>query len=141
MWAGTFDERLIRWHDLRQSAAAAPIESCLLIINQWWFQSPWRPYYLHWDDQAQWPNPWQLLDDNVYCDLARCLGIVYTLLMVESTKSLLIEIAETNAGNLVLVDQGKYILNWDADQILNISSVKINKARTLDSSKLAHLLG
>lgn len=141
MWQSTFETRLARWHGLRQSCAHLTLEESLLTVNDWWMSTPWKPYYLHWDDLSKWPTPWQLLDDNIYCDLARSLGIVYTLLMIDQTNALQIELAETDVGNLVLIEQGKYILNWEPGRLLNISSAKITITKKLDSSRVMHLLG
>jgi hypothetical protein len=52
-----------------------------------------------------------------------------------------VEIADTDRGNLVLVQGGKYILNWEPGEVLNISSTNIAVNKSLDSSKLVHLLG
>lgn len=93
------------------------------------------------DDYKQWPNPWQLLNDNVYCNLARALGIVYTILMLERTDIDAIQITEGDQGNLVLIDHGKYILNWGRDRLLNIELTNFTITRSLDSSEVAHLLG
>ena len=69
LWPADFERRLIQWRQLRDRVKDLDLESYLLTINDWWFQTPWQPYYLHWDDRRDWPDPWQLLDDNVFCDL------------------------------------------------------------------------
>ena len=141
MWPAQFETRLQGWNDLRSICLGLGVDNCLQRINIFWMSSPWQPYYLHWDDQKTWPDPWQLLSDNVYCDLARSLGIVYTILLLERTDIGSVEIAETDRGNLVQVSGGKYILNWHPDEILNNPSTEIKITRKLDSSKLVHLLG
>ena len=96
------------------------MESVLHNINQWWFGCPWRPYYLHWDDQADWPDPWQLLSDDVYCELARGLGILYTISLLDRADLAPADLVLTSSGhNLVLVGKEKYILNWDSDTVVN----------------------
>ena len=121
MWSHTFPERLQAWADLRSQATSLPLASALTAINTWWFQTPWRPYHLHWDDQATWPDPWQLLDDNIYCGLARGLGIMYTIAMIDREDIQHAELVESDGDNLVLINQSKYILNWDASSIVNTS--------------------
>jgi hypothetical protein len=121
MWSHTFPERLTAWADLRAQATSLPLETALTAINTWWFQTPWRPYHLHWDDRDTWPDPWQLLDDNVYCGLARGLGIMYTITMIDREDIQHAELVEADGDNLVLINQSKYILNWDASSIVNTS--------------------
>ncbi len=82
---------------------------------------PWRAYHLHWDDQPTWPDPWQLLDDNLYCSLARGLGILYTIAIIERDDMQDSVLVELGGDNLVLVSGEKYILNWDANEIVNIN--------------------
>ena len=119
MWPHTFPERLASWAQLRSQAVALPPDQALTAINTWWFQTPWRPYHLHWDDVETWPDPWQLLDDNVYCGLARGLGIMYTITMLDRPDIQDAVLTESGGDNLVLVDKSKYILNWDADTVVN----------------------
>jgi hypothetical protein len=120
MWPNTFSDRLESWNFLRSQCQSLPVEQTLININQWWFNVPWRPYYLHWDDQATWPDPWQLLSDNVYCDLARGLGILYTITLLDRADLEPVDLVLTEEGhNLVQVAKEKYILNWNKDSILN----------------------
>jgi len=120
MWPATFADRLAAWANLRSQCESLDVESALLAINTWWFNTPWQPYYLHWDDQPNWPDPWQLLSDNVYCDLARGLGIVYTISLLDRADMADAELVLTsNGSNLVLVAKEKYILNWSKDSIVN----------------------
>jgi hypothetical protein len=129
MWPATFDARLASWTQLRDHCQNLPLEPALAAVNIWWFNSPWRPYYLHWDDQTTWPDPWQLLSDDVYCDLARGLGIVYTISMLDrADMAPAILVLTEDDSNLVQVAKEKYILNWEAEQIVNtFTKVKIKR--------------
>ena len=120
MWPQNFDQRLRAWYTLRESAHALPLESALETINTWWFRCPWQPYYLHWDENSTWPDPWQLLSDNVYCDIARGLGILYTISFIDREDMGDAELILTKKGhNLVSVAQRKYILNWEPTTVVN----------------------
>jgi hypothetical protein len=128
MWPKTFGERLASWSELRRHCATSDIESAVTSINMWWSDTPWTPYHLHWDDRANWPDPWQLLDDNLYCGLARGLGILYTIAIVDRPDLQDAVLVEAESDNLVLVSQGKYILNWDRDTVVNIN-LSLKKTR------------
>ena len=129
MWASTFAGRLESWYGMRQKCHALSVESTLITINSWWCTTPWQPYYLHWDDQPAWPDPWQLLNDNVYCDLARALGILYTISLLDRADLTDATLVLTQDGhNLVVVDKSKYILNWSPDTVVNTSqAIKIRR--------------
>jgi len=120
MWHKTFDARLKSWSLLRSQCQNLPTQSALSQINSWWFDVPWQPYYLHWDDCTTWPDPWQLLSDNVYCEVARGLGMLYTITLLQRPDMTPADLILSDSGhNLVLVGQTKYILNWDAESIVN----------------------
>jgi hypothetical protein len=141
MWPVNFAARLESWNQLRDSCQTLPLEQALKAINSWWFDVPWRPYYLHWDDQPNWPDPWQLLNDNHYCDLARALGILYTITLLDRADLGDATLVLTESGdNLVQVAKSKYILNWDKDTIVNtIQAVNIKKQLTQSAVKQQYL--
>ena len=128
MWCSTFEQRLAAWTALRDRVRDLPAPDALKEINAWWQQTPWRAYHLHWEDRPDWPDPWQLLSDNIYCDLARGLGILYTITVLDRNDIQDAELIETEHGNLVQIDGGKYILNWGQDLGLN-TRLQHNKHR------------
>jgi len=127
IWPKDFADRLESWAALRSRVQSMELEPALQAINAWWHQTPWRPYYLHWDDQPRWPDPWQLLSDDVYCPVARALGILYTISLLDRADMVDTMLVLTQDGdNLVLVAKEKYILNWSPDSVVNtFQEVKI----------------
>jgi hypothetical protein len=120
MWPKTFQLRLDAWADLRKQIQNQPTEQALSQINSWWFNAPWRAYHLHWDDRESWPDPWELLSDNFYCDVAKGLGMLYTISLLDHPALTDAELVlAENGDNLVLVCQRKYILNWSPDTVVN----------------------
>ena len=65
MWCSTFEQRLAAWTALRGRVHDLPATDALKEINSWWQQTPGCAYHLHWDDRQDWPDPWQLLSDNI----------------------------------------------------------------------------
>ena len=136
MWCLTFEQRLAAWNSLRERVRDLPAADALKEINSWWQQTPWRAYHLHWDDRVDWPDPWQLLSDNIYCDLARGLGILYTITLLDRADLQDSALVESDQGNLVLVEQGKYILNWDSQQVLNINPGQIKAQHSITQEQI-----
>ena len=138
IWPKDFSNRLTSWVDLRQQVLELEAPVALSTLNRWWLHSPWCPYYLHWDDFQDWPDPWQLLSDNIYCDIAHGLGIMYTLAMLDRKDLGNSILVESDQGNLVLVDDEKYILNWSPSQIVN-TSLRVSKIkRRVTQEQLLH---
>jgi len=77
-----------------------------------------------------WPDPWTLIFENMYCDVAKCLGIVYTMLLTEHRKNLEVEIRtyidpkNNYEYNLAYFNQGKYILNMIDGEVVNNTQVE-----------------
>jgi len=136
MWPRTFPERLQAWAALREQCTSADPHTALTAIDSWWQQTPWCPYHLHWDDRATWPDPWQLLDDNLYCSLARGLGIMYTIAMLDRKDIQDAVMFEANGDNLVQVGSEKYILNWSGGTPLNISPGTKNLRRQISQQEI-----
>ncbi len=135
MWPDRYEDRLSQWHQLRQDNQTNDLETALHAVNDWWQQAPVVNHYLHWDDMDTWPDPWDLLADNHFCSLAKALGIVYTLHMISRPDITAVELAANASSddNLVLVNEGKYILNWAPRHLLNITSEQVSIKRSLDS--------
>jgi len=136
MWPDRFEQRLQDWSDLRSICRSQDLETCLHTVNDWWQRVPMVNHYIHRDDVQNWPDPWQLLNDNIYCDLARALGIVYTMMSIEHEEAREIDIAYTDQCNLVLINQGIYILNWAPRTLLNIESEKLAIHKLISSEQL-----
>ena len=123
MWQKTFEARLQSWAELRSHCETLPAQEALNQIIEWWSHTPWQPYYLHWDDLPKWPDPWQLLADNVYCNVAKSLGIVYTITMMNHVDLTTAELVLTEDNDdLVVIDGGKYVINISPTPVVNKNS-------------------
>lgn len=92
-------------------------------------------------DWADWPDPWQLLSKPALCDLARSVGMLYTVIMIFDDR-LPTRLIQTKDNNLVLVDTEKYILNWSPDMIVNIRSPRPKEiVREIAASEFERLIG
>ncbi len=80
MWNLLPSERLRCWQDFRKSISQKNFEDALKETTHLWSYAPYQAHYLTTDQINEWPGPWELIYENYYCDLAKALGIVYTLL-------------------------------------------------------------
>jgi hypothetical protein len=127
------DRRIISWRDWRNSLNGLDSDSVVEKICKDWSRVPTVLHYLSPDQIADWPNPWELVYNNVYCDLAICLGMTYTLCLLESPTFTDIElkIYRTESGwtNLSLINQGKYVLNYHYGRVVNSQCVSEDKMK------------
>ena len=135
-----YEDRLVAWHDLRSSALTD--ESFLLEVNDFWQFAPEVKPMFDWREPQNWPDPWDLIREDDQSDIARALGIVYTIILscrsnlVESTMLSLYSDTAVLETNLVIVDQGKYVLNWTPREIVNINLQQLSVIRSIPAVEL-----
>jgi hypothetical protein len=128
MWNLTPSERLRYWHDFRKKISEQSKEDAIKETHHLWCYAPFVSHYLTTDQIATWPNPWELVNDNYYCDLAKSLGMVYTLYLtshaIESTIEIYRDEISKDNYNLVYIDGGKYVLNYLHDEVINKKQIQ-----------------
>lgn len=124
------EARMRAWREFRNSLESLPLDQALVAVAKFWSSAPFVPYNLDITRPNEWPDPWTLIDKNIYCDIAKCLGIVYTLSLCKHRMDLDVELrtyVDTNNGheyNLAWINQGKYIINMIDNEVLNINEFK-----------------
>ncbi|MCX7592431.1 MAG: hypothetical protein N2235_01475 [Fischerella sp.] len=125
MWNLKSAERLNAWREFRNEINQLPLEDALQKTTHLWSYAPYVNYYLSPDKNPEWPDPWTILYENYYCDIAKALGMLYTLQFSIHGKNLDQEIRiyyhqeEKVYYNLVWINQGKYVLNMIFDTVVN----------------------
>lgn len=131
MWNLKSSDRLHEWKQFREDISELPLEEALEKTNHLWAYAPFVNYYLSQDRNPDWPDPWTLLHENYYCDIAKSLGIMYTLYLskhyANTIKSLEIRIFQDSVNrepyNTVWVNGGEYILNLTYDTVVNTTQL------------------
>lgn len=133
-----YDARLKSWYELRTSLVEADIQTKCVEIDKWWQRAPLVNHYLHPIDVPVWPGPWDLLNDNNYCQIARGLGMIYTLLLLGITDIDFRLGTDDNSEDvaLVLVDNAKYVMNYWPDMVVNNNLKEFKFTDTLDIEEL-----
>lgn len=92
MFDKPYYERLRVWRQLRNDleTSTTPFED---VLGFWRMAPLGRPYADPYDSDS-WPDPWELIHDNIFCEFLQILGICYTLQLTErfSTSSFEIHI-------------------------------------------------
>lgn len=80
----SFEDRLSIWKRLRDELVSKsdPIQH---VIN-FWNSIPPSSRNIDPYDQSTWPDPWQMIEENVYCEYTKILAVAYTLMLSESSK-------------------------------------------------------
>jgi hypothetical protein len=119
------EDRIHFWRNFRVGLKDMEPEKALQEIVDLWGKCPTTNGYLDYADCKDWPDPWTLLDNNHYCDVAVALGIFYTIFLSEildnSTLKIVIYKHEANFVNAVHIT--KYALNINYREVLNTTSI------------------
>ena len=137
MWQSHPERRLIAWANLRNACKDNPnLESVITNIHDWWQQAPMVLRYLHTDLIDEWPDPWELIAENTYCSLAKCLGMCYTVRMLDRQDIHNLCISEVNSNDyIVQVNNGLYTMNWNVDSVVNMTLEDKSKiTKNIDSA-------
>ena len=135
-WNLRINDRLAEWKDFRHKLSDLPLESALVELNKMWSTAPFVNYNLDPSEPKSWPDPWTLLAENYWCDVAKTLGIVYTLYFTNH-KSTPAEIRvyydyqDKIKYTVAWIDHGKYILNYYPYEIVNIKYIEEKQLQLL----------
>lgn len=120
MWKLSPDQRLEQWKKFRTSLSKLELNEALQQTADFWNSCPWVPFYLDESRIEEWPDPWTLISENCYCELAKCLGMLYTIYLTEHKVVPAIECYNHPTGDLyILVINEKYILNMISGEVVN----------------------
>lgn len=134
MWNLKPDERLHEWKEFREKINGLDLELAVKETNHLWSYAPFVNHYLDSLNVSEWPDPWTLLHENYYCDLAKALGMLYTLYLSSHYGKGIIDLElrtyknpiDQDVYNCLWVNKGKYILNLEFDTVVNKTQVDEN---------------
>lgn len=130
-------ERLLAWQTFRKHLDTLSFEHCVHETNNFWNKAPIGSQYYCQTLPETWPDPWQLIIDNVYDDIGKALGILYTIYYCSHNCDLRLVYGKhkSNEFNIVQVDEGKYTLNWDLEVRVNTPTI-IKDSKSFSAEEL-----
>ena len=125
------EERLRHWKEFRLSLNETLTDKeHLLMTMKYWHQFPLVNRYIDPYDPEQWPTPWELIHENLFCRSSFAYMMEQTLLKsidgrwnTDRLKLLYVVDKELNEEFIVLVADNKYVINYDLDQIINFDKL------------------
>ena len=135
-WNLRVNDRLTQWKDFRHQLDRLPLESAVVELNNMWSSAPFVNYNLDPSDPKTWPDPWALLAENYWCDVAKSLGIAYTIYFTSHSATpieirVYYDYKDKTRHSLVWLDNGKYILNYWPYEIVNTRQIEEKQLQLL----------
>lgn len=133
------NERLNYWKQFRDKleTSSNPLQDVIDL----WTKAPFVSPYLDPFNPKSWPDPWHLVIDGKYDDLAICLGMLYTLKLTQRFYNAECEIhmsigEEKKDRCFFLVVDHSRVLNYDYGKISKIKDLPTMQTNTLWSVKI-----
>lgn len=120
-------ERMLAWRELRAKVIATPsILDKLNLVAQWWAKAPLCRYSIDSHSTGEWPTPWELLNENVFCYSSLAYMMAETLILsgFDSEQVRVIFVRERDDERLVVLVDNKYVLNLSHGEILLWETLK-----------------
>jgi len=123
--------RLANWKKFRDSleTSQTPFEDVAIF----WSRAPFVNLYLDPQQPSSWPDPWHLVLEGKYDDLAICLGMLYTIKLTQRFMDTPCEIHKSESTEkrdlkFFLVVNDEHILNMEYKRVLSVNAplVKAN---------------
>lgn len=119
------NDRLVWWREFRNNleTTQTPFEE---VINLW-NSAPFVSDFLNYNDTKHWPDPWHLIIDGKYDQLALCLGMLYTIKLTQRFNNSYCEIHMSISGQkeeplFFLIIDNRFVLNYDYGKLIEIDT-------------------
>ena len=118
-------ERLTAWKQFRESLelSLTPLED----VAELWSHAPFVSAFINPHAPESWPDPWHLIIDGKFDDLAIVLGMLYTLKLTnrfaDAEFAIHMDEFKNKTPTYWLVVNGKYVLNYHFKQVVAIESL------------------
>lgn len=125
------DDRIKIWREFRDALETSntPFQD----IAEFWSLAPFVNPYLNPQNPSEWPDPWHLILEGKYDDLAISLGMLYTLKLTQRFMDTYCEIHMSMFPN---EKYPKFFLIAEQSDVLNFEykkSLKIHEVPQVDS--------
>lgn len=126
-------DRIACWKQFRDhiETSNTPFEDCAVF----WSHAPFVNPYLNAHSPASWPDPWKLIIDQKYDNLAISLGMLYTLKLTNRFSDSVFEIVMTTHNETdklwYLVVDNKYVLNYTYAEVVFANDIDLTLATVL----------
>lgn len=128
MLSRTYEDRLIAWKNLRSRLdyEEDPVQCAI----DFWKPIPEVSRSIDPYDAKTWPDPWEMIEENSFCEYTKVLAIGYTLMLTEKCKDWHYEIQiglDRNHSKLYyILLAGDHVVGIEEEKSIHISKLPKN---------------
>lgn len=115
MFNKKYEQRVAEWHDFRQNLET--VEDPLRYAIDFYRSAPIVSIHTDPYDRERWPDPWELVNENQYCEFCLLLGICYSLQLTDrfsaSSFEIHIGIDRANSATHYLLYVDNNVIGWN----------------------------
>lgn len=126
MFDARSSERLAKWKQFRDTleTSSSPFGD----VAEFWSHAPFVSNFLNPTQISSWPDPWHLVLDGRFDDLALVLGMLYTLQLTQRFMESRFEIhmsvvSQNKSPNYWLIVDRRYVLNYHYKEVVAVDLV------------------
>lgn len=128
------NERLTEWKLFRDHLENSPTPFHDVAV--FWSQAPFVNQFIKSDSPSDWPDPWHLILDNKFDDLAIALGMLYTIKLTRRFMDTKCEIhmfmfPNEKSENFLLLVDNEHVLNYQYKDVVSFNSINGLKTNLL----------
>tara|TARA_B110000902_G_scaffold78191_1_gene93038 strand:+ start:3819 stop:4244 length:426 start_codon:yes stop_codon:yes gene_type:complete len=121
----TYEQRLAVWSTFRNELESS--KTPLQDVIEFYKSIPIVSIYTDPWDKETWPTPWELVNENQYCEFCRVLGYCFSLQLTERFNDAQFEIHISTSEALVyyylLYVNKEYVLGYDSNNVVSIDAL------------------
>jgi hypothetical protein len=132
------NERLTSWKQFRDTleVSTSPFED----VVELWSHAPFVSAFINPHTPESWPDPWHLIIDGKFDDLAIVLGMLYTLKLTKRFRNaefvIHMDESENKTPSYWLVINGKYVLNYYFKEVITVENLPKSSTSILQPVKV-----
>ena len=121
MFFNTFEDRIQLWRNFRQELEVHP--DPLIAVIEFWNRAPIGARICDPYDRDSWPDPWELIQENNYCEFGKILAMYYTLALTDRFQNekfqLCICLDRSRQHLYYMLYSGDIVIGYHYDQIID----------------------
>lgn len=137
----SYEQRLQQWSDFRSSLETA--DDPLQVVIDTYSNNPTVSIHTDPWTQDMWPNPWELIMENQYCEFCSVLGMCYSLQLTDrftgADFEIHIGVDREESKDFYLLKINDRIIGYDKDRHISIhdlpNSIEIQKQYPMSNNQ------